>query len=126
MLVLNSATISANAGFGTGGNVNITVDSLLQTDDSAITATAERGIDGMLSIDAAETDLPADLAILTTAPVDSSSLLHSSCAAREFEGSSFAVYRRRAPPTDPKSLLGWTGHEPPPAAEQCGYGGEAS
>jgi hypothetical protein len=58
-LVLDGSRIQANADEGSGGKIRISVGNLLQTPppDSVMEANSERGIDGNIVIEAADTNL---------------------------------------------------------------------
>ena len=63
-LVLDQSRIQANAFEGNGGNISITAGFLLVTPDSVIEASSQRGIDGIINVDAPDSDVAGSLTAL--------------------------------------------------------------
>jgi large exoprotein involved in heme utilization and adhesion len=106
-LVLDGSRIVAEALEGRGGDIRITVDSLLQSPDSLISASAgPAGIDGTVVISTPEVDLSGGLVVLDAATRDAAALLRERCAARRDLGaSSFTGVGRGGLPAGPDAPL---------------------
>ena len=81
LAALENSNITANAFDGKGGNVRITTQGLFLSLDSEITASSERGIDGVVEINRPDVDPNQGLTNLPTEVVDASNQIDQSCAA---------------------------------------------
>ncbi len=106
-LILQGSTISASAVDGNGGNIDIETGVLLQDDESLITATATVGIDGVVGIRAATTNISGTVTPLPRRFASASPLSQLRCAQRLRGGqiSSFVVAGRAGLPVDPSGGL---------------------
>ena len=84
LALLDDSEIEANTFGGTGGVIRISTDNLFQSSDSKIVAEAESrlGIDGVISIDAPDIDISAELVVLPSEFFDPTEILVQSCAER--------------------------------------------
>jgi len=105
-VILNHGQITANADAGDGGAVFIVTDSYLKSSDSKITATSRRGNDGVVRIEAPDTDISADLIPPPGDFIDAARWMKTPCAARGGEKTSrFVLGGRDAAPTSPDDWL---------------------
>jgi filamentous hemagglutinin family protein len=104
-IVLDRSRIIAQADRGRGGNIKITVDNLIASPDSEISASAERGIDGTVVISTPEVDLSAGLVVLEGAIIDTESLPARCGARRDIGASSFTGVGRGGLPPSPDGPL---------------------
>ncbi len=81
LAALENSNITANAFDGKGGNVQITTQGLFLSSDSEITASSERGIDGVVEINRPDVDPNQGLTNLPTEVVDASNQIDQTCAA---------------------------------------------
>jgi filamentous hemagglutinin family protein len=81
LAALENSNITANAFDGKGGNVRITTQGLFLSSDSEITASSERGIDGVVEINRPDVDPNQGLTNLPTEVVDASNQIDQTCAA---------------------------------------------
>ena len=81
LTLLDNSHIEANTFGGVGGVVNISTDTLFQSPDSTITAEAESrlGIDGVVEVDAPDTNISAELVILPSEFFDPTTILARPC-----------------------------------------------
>jgi len=99
-VILNHGQITANADAGDGGAIFIVTDSYLKSSDSKITATSRRGNDGVVRIEAPDTDISADLIPPPGDFIDAARWMKTPCAARGGEKTSrFVLGGRDAVPT---------------------------
>jgi len=99
-VILNNSNIIANAYEGDGGNIDIVADYFIQSVDSTISASSEKGIDGIIDIDSPDIDVTSGLTVLPVDYMDVSKYLHSPCESKSMEDiSSFVVRSRDALPT---------------------------
>ena len=107
LVALNDAVVRANADAGDGGNISISAGNFLATPNAVIDASANTGIDGVVTIDSPEVNVEAGLANLQTEFLAASTLLRPSCAVRgtETESGSFVVAARRGVPRSPEDLI---------------------
>jgi large exoprotein involved in heme utilization and adhesion len=106
-VVLNNSQIIAQAYQGSGGNISIVADNVLQDPQSLISASSQLGINGSVDIQAAINDVSGVVAPLSSDFVSSSTLLRERCMARIREGkySSFIVGGRDGIPIEPGNML---------------------
>jgi large exoprotein involved in heme utilization and adhesion len=106
-IVLDDSRIVAEANEGRGGNIRITVDNLIQSPDSLISASAgPAGIDGTAVVSTPEVDLSGGLLVLEAALLDAASQLRERCGARHDIGaSSFTGVGRGGLPPSPDGPL---------------------
>jgi len=91
LLLLNNATINANANGGNGGNIQIIAINIIQDPDTVITASSSQGIDGDIVIDGVTNEV-STLETINIAYSDLSSMLSQRCnVARLSDRSSFVV-----------------------------------
>jgi hypothetical protein len=92
-VVLDHSQIQANADAGRGGNINITAQIYLASPDSAVQASAARGINGTITIQAPQTDVAGTLAELSGNLLRPPTLQQQGCSTlTAFQGvSSFVV-----------------------------------
>jgi len=106
LIVLDGSRIIAQATEGTGGNINIVVESLIASPDSVISASAgPAGIDGTVVISTPEIDLSGALAVIENAIVDTEALRESCAARRDVGASSFTEAGRGGLPPTPDAVL---------------------
>lgn len=99
LLVQNDSQVLARATEGTGGKIQIIANSLVVSQDSAIDASSQRGIDGTVVFSTPEADVTSSLVVLPAEFVDAASRLRDSCAVRSAaETSRFARAGRVLPP----------------------------
>ncbi len=104
-VVLDHSLISANAVLARGGNVRIISDFFLAPPGSLVTAASERGVDGIVRIDALDTDVAKEFGDLPSALVDAESLLRELCTVKIESFSSFIVEGRGGLPPLPGETL---------------------
>lgn len=91
LLYLNNATINANANGGNGGNIQLTANNIIQSPNTVITASSNRGIDGDISIDGVINEVSA-LETMRIPYSDISDMLYQRCnVAQLADRSSFVV-----------------------------------
>ncbi|MDJ0847820.1 MAG: filamentous hemagglutinin N-terminal domain-containing protein [Myxococcota bacterium] len=106
LVVLNRSFILADAFDGNGGNILISADQLLLSDQSDIRARSQNGgIDGEIVIDAADAELAGQVVPLTTDYFDASQMMMPPCAARTSRSGSFVIQRRATPAPPPDGPL---------------------
>ncbi|MDY6940692.1 MAG: S-layer family protein [Cyanobacteriota bacterium] len=112
LLALENSDISANAGQGTGGRVQIAARGVfgiafreMTTPESDITATSERGIEfnGVVEIQTPEIEPQAGLVELAENPIDPDLLLARGCGSER--GNRFVEVGRGGLPDDPTTVL---------------------
>jgi len=81
-VVLDRSVIQANAVGGNGGNVQVRADQLVQSAESAITASSQRGLSGQIFIGAQPLNLNGSLVVLASELRSAAALLREGCAAR--------------------------------------------
>ncbi len=106
-VTLSNSSIIANAYEGTGGNIQITTDSFIADFDSVVDASSERGIDGVVQIDALQKVVTQPVKPLPDTFQSAVTLLREPCIARLTAGkySSFIVRDRDASPIEPGMLM---------------------
>jgi hypothetical protein len=103
-VIVNRGTVIAEAIVGAGGNINITTGAYVESVDSTVDASSERGIDGEVKIDAPDNQLKGDVPRVDLGFLDATALLKAHCAARVTGSGSFVVIEREG--------LGETGDGP--------------
>ncbi len=102
-VVLDESFVQADAFAGDAGNITLVAENIVQSANSAVTASSELAVDGRITIEAPETDISADLAVLTAALIDATALLQQRCAARAGRSTSSLVRSGRGGlPLDPE------------------------
>ena len=101
--VLENSRINANAFAGSGGNIQITTQSLLVSPDSAITASSQFGIDGTVSINNPIVDPASGLVTLDTNPLNPNTQIQDSCEIAT--KSRFSIIGSGGLPEDPTQPL---------------------
>ncbi|MDB4794594.1 filamentous hemagglutinin N-terminal domain-containing protein [bacterium] len=82
LLFMNRGQLSANAVRGHGGYIQVVAEAFLPSIDTAITASSEYGVQGVVEIDTVETDIGSGLVVLPEQLEDSSVNLAERCALR--------------------------------------------
>lgn len=82
LVVLDRSVIQANAVGGDGGNVSVQAEQLVQSFDSAITATSQRGVSGEILVAAQPLNLNGSLVVLASDLRAAAALLREGCAVR--------------------------------------------
>jgi filamentous hemagglutinin family protein len=104
-VLINHSKIIANAYEGDGGNIHIASDVFLQSVDSLVDASSEKGIDGIIKIESPDTDPSSGLVKLSSNFLDASKWLKNSCSLRSSENISRLIVRGKdATPTKPDDL----------------------
>jgi len=104
-VTLNDSDIIANAVYGDGGAIWIITNQFIKSENSKVTASSERGNNGVVKIDSPEVDVFKGLAVLPQTYLDSTKWLKTPCGARTSESvSRLIVEGRDATPT---SLNDW-------------------
>ena len=93
VLVLDSSTLDASAGSGTGGNVSINAGFFFISPDSVIDVSSASGASGTVSVNAVAVDLSGSLNALKIKFKDGGKLLRQACATKgaSSNSSSFIV-----------------------------------
>jgi filamentous hemagglutinin family protein len=106
-VTLSSSKIIANAFEGRGGNIQIVADVFISDIDSVVEASSEKGIDGVVEIDALIKVVAQSVKPLPEKFRSAIGLLREPCIARMTAGknSSFVVGGRDALPIQPGGLL---------------------
>ena len=81
-VVLDRSVIQANAVGGNGGDVLVRAEQLVQSPDSAITASSQLGVSGQIFIGAQPLNLNGSLVVLASELRAAAALLRQGCAAR--------------------------------------------
>lgn len=81
-VILKGSQIQANAFGGPGGNILIVAENFLASPDSIIEASSQLGIDGIVQIDAPDTDASSALAVLPAGLMNAAAQLAAQCSAR--------------------------------------------
>jgi filamentous hemagglutinin family protein len=89
VLLENGSRIIARAVGGNGGNIGIISEFFMQSDDSVVDASSQRGISGSVTVNAPPVDFGSSLRLPTPSFLDASSLLRASCGARAGASNSF-------------------------------------
>jgi large exoprotein involved in heme utilization and adhesion len=104
-VVLQNSQVIANAFGGPGGNINIIAGQLIADPATAISASSSLGIDGTVNIEAPDTDVSADLAVLAASFLDAASLMQAGCGAARAGLSSLVEVGRGGLPSAPDDYL---------------------
>lgn len=106
-VILQSSRIIADAFGGPGGNITIVAGHFLSTEDSLVRASSAQSIDGVVEIDAPDTDVSTGVAVLPASYFDATALLREACGvARAPAGSSSLVLAGRGGvPPEPDGYL---------------------
>ena len=103
---MENSDIAANAFEGRGGNVQISTSGLFLSPDSQITASSERGIDGVVEIRTPDVELQNSLTQLAANFVSPDSIVAGSCLARRnVERGSFTVTGTGGLPSSPYEAM---------------------
>jgi hypothetical protein len=109
LVLQEGSSIKANAVDGKGGNVLIVAGTIFAGGDlkQMVSASSQRGVQGVVAINAANTDLVKSIEALPANFVDPSHLLREQCAARQSArgAGSFVVQFRAGAPPSPEGLL---------------------
>ena len=105
LLVLNRSTVVAGADEGLSGDITLSAQNILQTQDSVVDATAgEEGIDGRIVVDAVDINDEIIDEDLRTQFLEASQLLKPQCSLRDGTGQ-FVVAPRPGVAAPPDGLL---------------------
>ncbi len=109
-VILEASSITADASTegGFGGRIRITADAFLADTNSLVDASAPGGAEfaGTVEINAPDTDVTDEIAVLPTSLLDASALLSERCSARApGDSSAFVVSGRDGVPPAPNGLL---------------------
>ncbi len=104
-MVLQNSQIVANAFGGPGGNIHIIAGQLISDPATAISASSTLGIDGSVNIEAPDSDVSADLAVLPASFLDAARLLQAGCGAARAGLSSLVEVGRGGLPPAPDDYL---------------------
>ncbi len=106
-IVLRNSQITAQAGQGTGGRIDIVAEAFLAGPNSVVDASSQAGIDGEVNIEGIVTNLSQIVTPLPQQFAQVSSLLRDPCGARLQQGglSSFVVREHIVPPITPDGML---------------------
>jgi len=91
-VVLNSGKIIANAFEGSGGNIHILSNQFIESTNSLVDASSEKGIDGIIKIESPEEDISRNIISLSDNFLDSSKWIKTPCASRYNEKVSHLVF----------------------------------
>ncbi len=104
-VAMNHSIIKANAYEGDGGNIHIVSEVFIQSTDSIVEASSEKGIDGIIEIEAPDTDPSSGLAALSSDFLDASQWMKNSCGERSSDNISRLIVKGKdAVPTKPDDL----------------------
>lgn len=106
-MVLNHATVSANAWGGNGGNITVSAETLLASPDTRGEASSRLGVSGRVVIQGAESTAGLSVVPLAAEYVDAAGLLRSTCATRagDSRSSTFTGAGRGGLPPSPDGPL---------------------
>jgi len=82
LLFMNRGELSANAVYGDGGYIQVAAEAFLPSMDTVITASSEYGVQGVVEIDAVQTDIGSGLVVLPDQLSSRSVNLAERCALR--------------------------------------------
>ncbi len=106
LAVMNHSEIIADAHGGNGGNIYIVANRFIASPQSRVSASSELGIDGQIEIDANETDMMSNLAILPTSFQDVSIWMRDPCQGRNAGNiGSLLIKGREGMPDEPEDFL---------------------
>ena len=120
IVMFDESSINANAFEGRGGNISITTQSLLthKNPEDAITASSERGIDGIVEINTPDTNSKLETIQARITPLAGEESIDTSCASgTDFSANKFVYIGRGGIPrspfesTDNREFLGDLGLE---------------
>ncbi len=105
-LALDDGLMLAQAIVGSGGNMSIVSERIIASEQSRIDATSQRGVDGTVTLVAADIEVPNDTAALSVDVLDVSALLRNVCGLRAGQAASSLVARGRGVlPNDGREAL---------------------
>jgi hypothetical protein len=104
-VVLQNSSIIANAFGGPGGNIRIVAGQFIIDQTSVVTASSALGIDGLIEINAPDTNITGKLVPLPKDFLDASKLLRDRCGAQRGGTSSFSAKGRGGVPPGPDGYL---------------------
>ncbi len=103
LVVLDDSSVTANAIAGRGGNIQIQTRGLFVSPGSAIEASSQFGVDGIVEIETPDVDNNAGLVNLKTDPLNATALIFDPC--RLYADSEFIVTGRGGIPENPRQFL---------------------
>ncbi|WP_017661433.1 two-partner secretion domain-containing protein [Baaleninema simplex] len=101
--LLDRSWIRANAVGGDGGNIRIVTDGILAAPGTAITASSQLGIDGLVEISQPAVDTSTGLIQLPQNTIDLASQIQQGCASSQ--GNTFVITGRGGVPNNPRETL---------------------
>ena len=104
IVMFDESSINANAFEGRGGNISITTQSLLthKNPEDAITASSERGIDGIVEINTPDTNSKLETIQARITPLAGEESIDTSCASgTDFSANKFVYIGRGGIPSSP-------------------------
>ena len=104
-VVLQNSSIVANAFGGPGGNIRIVAGQFIVDQQSIVSASSALGIDGLVEINAPDTNITGKLVPLPKDFLDASKLLRDRCGAQRGGTSSFSAKGRGGVPPGPDGYL---------------------
>lgn len=106
-VVLNHATVSANAWGGRGGNITVTAETVLASPDTRVEASSRLGVSGEIVVQGVDGTAGLSMVPLETEYVDAAGLLRSTCATRagDSRSSTFTGSGRGGLPPSPDGPL---------------------
>jgi filamentous hemagglutinin family protein len=104
-VVLQNSSIVANAFGGPGGNIRIVAGQFITDQASIVSASSALGIDGLVEINAPDTNLTGKLVPLPKDFLDASKLLRDRCGAQRGGTSSFSAKGHGGVPPGPDGYL---------------------
>ena len=133
LFTVRQSTISANAVVGNGGNINLVADNFIADSESVISATSQRGIDGVVEIESPNQAVNPVSVALDTGFQQLPEFLVNDCSAPVLQDRSYLVVENLDPVrADPADYLHSTDAEGsgdgsaailPDAAEYASVGG---
>ncbi len=94
-LILNDSSITANAQDGDGGAVFIRSENFIRSSGSRVTATSQRGNQGIVKIQAPDLDIAAGLMLMPDTYLDAAKWVLTPCSQRSAEKVSRFVFQGR-------------------------------
>ena len=105
-MVLNHSSIIAQAAEGRGGNIRINAGAFIQSADSSVYASSEKGISGTVVITGPRVDVNGALVVLSSELRGRAAVLREACAAYgDRPVSSLVEAGRGGLPQDPEATL---------------------
>jgi len=99
LLIMKNSDAIAKANDGDGGTINITVDEVVQSSGSLISAASRSGADGTVSISASNVNLSKELLVLNEGLLDVSDQVQPACSPSSHQNSQYhpEMHRKAMP-----------------------------